>query len=453
MKTKTRENGKCHSSCVGEAGAESGYSESLEYLSSLETYGIKLGLDQVSELLGYCGNPHEKLKFVHIAGTNGKGSVCAMLYAALRHCGFNTGFYSSPHLVSVRERFRFNGRGITREELTSLVSKLKPAADMMKSAGRCPTYFEFTTVLALLFFLDSNADFVVLETGMGGRYDATNIVDPVCSVITSIGIDHASFLGDTEEKIAFEKAGIIKDGRPVFCGELNLGAEKVIRECANEKNARLFFPGDFFGPSEKLQCRDSIVDANPFSEIEIAGKYFKIPLAGHKQIGNFLLAASVLSMLSEKYGFNYADALSGIGKTSWPARFQILPDGTLVDGGHNPQAIGALVSSVKKYFPGTDFTIIYSALADKDVSAILPMLDEIAREFIFVPIKTSRKSYSENELKKIAVKVSSKRLRTAKTVAEALGLRGGTKTLVTGSLYLAGEVLREYFSEDDIVDI
>ena len=429
------------------------YSKSLEYLSSLETYGIKLGLDQVSELLEYCGNPHEKLKFIHIAGTNGKGSVCAMLYAALRHCGFKTGLYSSPHLVSVRERFRLNGHGVGKEELASLVSRLKPAADKMKEAGRCPTYFEFTTVLALLFFLDSKADFVVWETGMGGRYDATNIVDPLCSVITSIGIDHASFLGDTEEKIAFEKAGIIKAGRPVFCGELNPGAEKVIRDCANEKNAQLFFPSDFFGPPEKLQCRTSIADGKPSTELEIAGKYFRIPILGHKQIGNFLLVASVLRLLSEKHSFNFADALSGTAETRWPARFQILPDGCIVDGAHNPQAIEALASSLKKYFSGTKFVVIYSALADKDVRAILPILDEIALEFIFVPIKTSRKSYSQNELKKMAGKVSSKKMRTAKTVAEALDLRDGSQTLVTGSLYLAGEVLKEYFSEEDIVDI
>jgi len=429
------------------------YSKSLEYLSSLETYGIKLGLDQVAELLECCGNPHEKLKFIHVAGTNGKGSVCAMLYTALRHCGFNTGFYSSPHLVSVRERFRLNGRGICEEELASLVSMLKPAADKMKEAGRCPTYFEFTTVLALLFFLGSKADFVVWETGMGGRYDATNIVDPLCSVITSIGIDHTTFLGDTEKKIAFEKAGIIKSGKPVFCGELNTGAEEVIRGCASEKNARVFFPEDFFGPSEKMQCRTSSADGKPFSEIEIAWKYFKIPLLGNKQIGNFLLAASVLRFISETHRFDFSEALSGTSETRWPARFQILPDGCILDGAHNPQAIGALVTSLKKYFPGVDFVVIYSALADKDVSAILPLLDEIAREFIFVPIKTSRKSYSEKELKKIAGKVSSKRIRTAKTVAEALELRSGSNALVTGSLYLSGEVLKIYFSEDEIVDI
>ncbi len=432
------------------------YAQSLEYLKSLETYGIKLGLDQVSELLDSFGNPQTKMKFIHVAGTNGKGSVCAMLYAALRNLGFKTAFYSSPHLVSPRERFRINGLGISEKEFSEAVSRLKPFAEKMKEAGRCPTYFEFTTVMAILFFSECNTDFVVWETGMGGRFDATNIVVPECSVISSIGIDHVSFLGASEKEIAFEKAGIIKHGIPVFCSLMSDDAKKTIKEVAEEKVAPISFLKDYCKDVDKLLLDPSIEDKAAFAKVTCPdGNLITLPLAGRKQVQNLLLSMNVLEYLCKKYHFDFEKSVAGIENTSWPARFQILPDGKILDGGHNVQAIECLVDSLKIYFPGKKFTVIYSALADKDVKSILPVLAGIAAGFIFAPVSASRKSYSEKELKNIAEELMCQgiELETAKSAIDALGMANGRPTLICGSLYLAGEILKQYFCEDEIINI
>ncbi|HBC87467.1 MAG TPA: bifunctional folylpolyglutamate synthase/dihydrofolate synthase [Lentisphaeria bacterium] len=404
------------------------YQDSLKFLSDLEIYGIKLGLEQVSELFSRTGNPQEKLRFIHVAGTNGKGSVCAMLSSCLKAAGLKTGFYSSPHLVSIRERFRINGAAIPEKELCRLIDMIRPHVLEMKASGRCPTFFEVTTVIAGMYFAEQKTDFVVWETGMGGRFDATNIVTPVASVITGIGIDHTAFLGSTLEAIAFEKAGIIKPGIPVFCGKLGRHAMKVIEDKARTCNSPIIYP-----------------------EGNLKG--IKLSLRGKIQKQNACLALAVLKRVAKDFNFDLKDSIKGFSNTVWPARFQILKDGSILDGSHNPQAVSVLISNLEEYFPEEKFTVIFGCLADKDSESIFKLLDKVADEFIFVPIKGSRKSLSPDELEQFCMKVSDKAARKAASVREALDMEHGKRFLITGSLYLAGQVLSEYFTEEEIVNI
>ncbi|MFA6567620.1 MAG: folylpolyglutamate synthase/dihydrofolate synthase family protein [Victivallales bacterium] len=420
----------------------------VKYLSDLEIFGIKLGLEQVSELFRRIGNPQEKLRFIHVAGTNGKGSTCAMLSSCLSAAGFKVGFYSSPHLVSVRERFRINGTAISEGKLSELILRIKPHIEEMKKAGRCPTFFETTTAIAGMYFAESGTDFVVWETGMGGRFDATNIVTPVASVITGIGIDHVTHLGGTESEIAFEKAGIIKNGIPVFCAKVSAASEAVIRKKSGEGNSPICFPDCNYGILEKPSLKEGC-PAN--QKVRMGSVEIEMALHGNIQLENAALVMEILKYLSEKFKFDLNKAATGFSMTKWPARFQILKDGSILDGAHNTQAVKNLLLSADEYFPGETYSVIFGCLADKDSESVLSLLDSRAEEFIFVPVKGSRKSMSPGELENVCLKVSLKPIHKSSSVKEALARIHGKRFLITGSLYLAGQVLTEYFSEEDIL--
>lgn len=423
-------------------------SQSIKYLSELEIFGIKLGLAQVSELFRRIGNPHEKLRFIHVAGTNGKGSTCAMLSSCLSAAGLKAGFYSSPHLISVRERFRINGSAISEEKLSELVLKIKPHVEEMKAAGRCPTFFEATTAIAAMYFAESGVDFVVWETGMGGRFDATNIVIPVASVITGIGIDHTAHLGSTEREIAFEKAGIIKNGIPVFCAKIAAEAEAVVRRKTEETGSTLYFPESNYEVLEKPSTKEGM----PVNQkVRFGNMEIEMSLHGNIQLENAALVISILNYLSREFNFDLNKAAVGFSTTKWPARFQILKDGSILDGAHNPQAVKNLLISADEYFPGEKYSVIFGCLADKDSETVLSLLDKYTEEFIFVPIKGSRKSMNPEELENVCSKVSKKPIHKSASLKEALSRRHEKRFLITGSLYLAGQVLTEYFKEEEIV--
>jgi dihydrofolate synthase/folylpolyglutamate synthase len=424
------------------------YQHAIKYLSDLEIFGIKLGLDQVSELFSRIGDPHKNLRFIHVAGTNGKGSTCAMLSSCLSAAGFKVGFYSSPHLVSVRERFRINGTAISEEELCKLILKIKIHVEEMKAAGRCPTFFETTTAIAAMYFAESKVDFVIWETGMGGRFDATNIVTPLASVITGIGIDHVAHLGGTEHEIAFEKAGIIKKGIPVFCAKVSAAAESVIRKKSEEENSPLHFPDCNYTLLEKPLLKGGM-PAN--QRVRFGAMEIEMSLHGNIQLENAALVIKTLKYLSEKFNFDLNRAAAGFSTTKWPARFQILNDGSILDGAHNPQAVKNLLLSAEEYFPGEKYSVIFGCLADKDSETVLRLLDNCAEEFIFVPIKGSRKSMSPEELEDICSRVSLKPAHKSSSVKEALSRQHKKRFLITGSLYLAGQVLTEYFNGEDLI--
>lgn len=414
------------------------FQQAEDYLAHLAKFGIKLGLEQTRKLMDDAGAPDRKLKFIHIAGTNGKGSCAAMLEGALRAAGFRTGLYTSPHLVSPCERIRVNGRAVGEEVYAGLVERLRPIA---ASYAECPTYFEFTTVMAALVFAEAGVDFVIWETGMGGRFDSTNVVMPVCSVITGIAMDHEKYLGGDLEAIAREKAGIIKPGRPVFCGELPPGAARVVEDTAARQGAALkYCAGDTAG---NLKIH---LDGATFSQsFDYAGRRIALGLAGSLQRRNFRVVFEVLAYLAEQYGFALERALDGLGTVRWPARVQFLPDGCILDGAHNPDGARALTEALAEILPGGKFTVIMANFADKDSRGILLELNKVAAGFIFVPLEVGgRNGLPPEELAALLREMTPTPSRTAASLAEALAMPSPDRKLIAGSLFLAGEALALY---------
>lgn len=383
------------------------YQESLAWLLSTQQFGIKLGLENTFRLLVGRGNPHEGLKIIHVAGTNGKGSVCAMLDAILRRAGFRTGLYTSPHLVDFRERIQIDGTMVAQDAVADGLTELRTLSDEW---DHCPTFFEIATVLALDLFAAEGCDFVVLETGMGGRLDATNAVTPVLSVITPIAMDHAEWLGNSIGKIAVEKAGIIKPGIPVVSARQTGEAEQVLLQRASASRSELTFV------------------QNPWPH--------HIALEGEHQSWNAALAALAI----QKAGLGIAESLvmEALLDVRWPARFQRMADRVIVDGAHNPHAVVTLVDAWKKAFPSERATIVFGALDDKDYGEMIRVLDEIAEEFWFVPISSGRTADAA------AFKgMTSRPSQTFHDLSAALDAISGSShpVLMTGSLFLAGEVL------------
>ena len=405
-----------------------------EFLERLGMFSVRPGLGSTRGLERRAGFPGKNLRFIHIAGTNGKGSTGAMLEAAFRGAGFRTGFYSSPHLIDVRERFRIDGKMVSRELFDD-------AAEFLAAAGNGAeyTYFEFATVLAQKIFAEAHCDIVIWETGMGGRFDATNTVVPQASVITNIALDHQAFLGDTLEKIAAEKAGIIKEGVPVFVGELPPEAFRVIREQAEKMHAPLFCcapPPEKVEIDRKKGCQRFVCD-----DVEIA-----LNLPGAMQRQNFRVVLALLRFFAQKGKFDLARALAALTDVQWPARMQMIGD-VIVDGGHNPDGVRALTESLSEWYPREKFIVIYGGFRDKNVAECLKFWAPLACRMIFVPLAPEkRSSFSPPELsslwRTVAPQIPCGTARGgADAIVEARRPGGKEKIVVSGSLFLAGEVL------------
>ena len=365
------------------------------YLDSLDMFSIRLGLDNTRELMRRAGNPDRELEFFHIAGTNGKGSTGAMLECALRSAGLKTGFYTSPHLFDVRERFRVNGIAAPEETFNACACELAAAAGDLKTS-----YFEFATVLAMLIFVRAGVDAVVWETGLGGRLDATNAVTPAASIITNIALDHTSRLGSTLAAIAGEKAGIIKPGIPLFCGELPQEAEAVILERARQVGAPIVPPGE--APDENSV---KIVDLPQaiVQKFRCRGREITLPLPGAMQRRNFRIVADLIDWFAPRRRFDADAAYAGLAAVRWPGRCQKIAPGLIVDGGHNPDGARALVEALRECRPGTKFTVVYGAFADKEAKSCLEALARIAARFRFVPPPLpGREAHSAAELLAVA---------------------------------------------------
>ncbi len=423
------------------------YQQALLYLGQLEKFGIKLGLEQTRRLMDGAGSPDRRLRFIHVAGTNGKGSCCAMLEAALRKAGYTTGLYTSPHLISPCERIRINGMALSEEQYADIVSLLKPIADNL---GGCPTYFEFTTVMAVMAFERARVDFVIWETGMGGRFDSTNVVDPLCAVITSIALDHEKYLGADIPSIAREKAGIIKPSRPVFCAQLADDAFKVILTRCREVGAWMHLCDHDDCTNLKIE-----LTGDKFQQsFDYSGYRIVLSLPGALQRRNFQIVYGVLLFLAQKHGVNLELALSGLAEVKWPARMQFLPDGSLLDGAHNPEGAQALAEALKEILPDAKFTIIMAGFADKDTAGVIRALEPVAAEFIFIPIQVGdRHGHVPEELAAILHEFSSKPAATAASLDEALKLPVHNRRLFAGSLFLAGEVLEHYYPARVILNL
>ncbi|MBO5689584.1 MAG: bifunctional folylpolyglutamate synthase/dihydrofolate synthase [Lentisphaeria bacterium] len=419
--------------------------EVRQALDRLTMFGIKLGLEQTRLLFERSGAPLD-LNYIHIAGTNGKGSVGAMLEAALRHCGFRTGFYSSPHLIDVRERFRINGRAVDEPTLARAFEQVDTAAESMRKEGASPTFFEVTTAMAARIFQEAKTDFVIWETGMGGRMDATSVVTPLVNIITNIAMDHEQYLGNTLAGIAAEKAGILREGVPLFTGFLAEEARKVIAAEAEKHHWPVTGP-ESMPETEVHYARD---ERGLYQTIRCGTKEIRLHLPGAMQRRNFCTVLPVLRHLAQKFAFPLDKALDGISLAKWPGRCQCVKDGLIVDGGHNPDGAAALQQAMQETCPGQKFAVVFAGFADKDVAENLRLLSPLAEHWFFTPMESERPSLTPENLAEMAAAAGSNTSFTAaENSREAVELAGksGLPVLAAGSLYLAGEVLREQAPE------
>ena len=439
------------------------YEEALEYIHSVCWQRNVPGLARIGELLAKLGDPQKSLRFIHVAGTNGKGSTCAMLASVLQKAGYRVGLYTSPFIVRFNERMQIDGEQIPDAELAEITEYVKPhAADMAEK----PTEFELITAIALVYFARHGCDFVVLEVGMGGRLDPTNIIEAentAVSVITGIAMDHTAFLGDTDVKIAAEKAGIIKKGVPVVFGGAHtpVGAKEdcevdpvacaaVIAAKAEEMGA----PYSESHPELISDLRADIFGARfDFGEYE----FFEIPLAGVYQPYNAATVFAALEILvSQGVKLTLKAVREGLEAVKWPGRFEILCREPLVisDGGHNPEGIDAAVESAKTYFK-KKIQLISGVMADKDYAHMARRMGEVAcRAFTVRP--DSYRALSASEFAKVFEQggVPAEGFATVKDAVFAAmdaGLENGTPTLCLGSLYMYGEVksaVEEYMKKN-----
>ena len=348
------------------------YDEALEYIHGVNKTFCKPGLERIEELCEALGHPERGMKFIHVAGTNGKGSTSSMLSNVLIKAGYNVGLYTSPYIYRFNERIRINGEDIGDLELASLCEKLKPITDGMADK---PTEFELITAIAFEHFKNKKCDVVVLEVGMGGRFDSTNVIrDPLLSIITGISLDHVAFLGDTTEKIAFEKAGIIKDGAPVIFGGEDEGARSVIEGIANERGCALYSPDYKMIENSKTSLEGGEFDYGKYKNV-------KLSLLGEYQLRNASLVLCALDILKERgLKIDTGAIYDGIFATKWRARFEIIHrDPTVIfDGAHNAEGISAAVESIKKYYPEGGVSVMTGVLSDKDYFAIAKSISSVA---------------------------------------------------------------------------
>lgn len=418
--------------------------QAFEYIHSVKWMGSKPGLSRTRELLAALDNPEKSLKFIHVAGTNGKGSTCAMLASVLRAAGYRVGMHTSPYIARFNECMRVDGEQITDDELTELVSVVRPRADAMTDA---PTEFELITTLAMLYFKSHACDIVVLEVGLGGELDSTNVIDtPELAVIAAIGLDHTALLGDTIELIATAKAGIIKAGGDVVAYGAEPDALKVFeRKCASV-GANLTRVDFGRLTVRELTLDGSVSDFEPY-------KGLRIPLAGAYQLRNMALAITALEVLCGKGWRIPDDSLrQGLAQVAWPGRFEILRhDPTVIlDGAHNGHGIVAACDGFRALFPGQKLVFLVGVMADKDVQSMMAHLAEFAAAFITVTPHNSRAMDAKRLAELLSpFGVPATACDTIKDGArEALRLANvyGAPLAALGSLYFSADV-RRAFSE------
>ena len=397
------------------------YADAIQFLYGLQLFGANFGLERAQKLAALAGSPQAKLRFIHVAGTNGKGSTCAMLESIYRAAGLRVGLFTSPHLVSFRERIQVNRQLIPENEIVRLVAEIQPLLKQF-STDNHPTMFEVVTVMALKYFVEQKCDLVIWETGLGGRLDATTIVTPLVSVITNIALDHTEWLGDTLEKIASEKSGIIKSGVPVITAENQPAALGVIQKAALEKNAPLVKVNSEFGIQN--------------SELSLLGEHQK---------QNAALAAATVRVLQKEIIVSDSQIKIGFQNVNWSGRLQLMQRGgqkILLDGAHNVAGAETLRATLEKDFAGNKPVFIFGALADKNWPAICRGLAPIAAKIITVPVASKRTATAE-ELANGFRNCDSKLSVLAKAnLAEAISASKNEPFIViTGSLYLVGEAL------------
>jgi dihydrofolate synthase/folylpolyglutamate synthase len=414
------------------------YAEALKYLEGVSWLGIKPGLERIEELLARLGNPERRCRYVHVAGTNGKGSTSAMLAAMLTAAGHRTGLYTSPHLLRVTERMRIDGAEMPPEGLAEAVTALAVAAEGMSE--KC-TEFELMTAAAFWWFAHSGCEYVVLEVGMGGRLDATNVIPcPDCAVIANIGLDHTGVLGDTVEQIAGEKAGIFKGGLAASYQQ-QPSVAAVLRAAAERTGTELHF-ADF----SKLELLSDSLEGQSF---RYDGHEYRIRLLGEHQTKNAAVAITAARLL----GLPESAISEGLAKAVWPARFELLSREPyfVVDGGHNPQCVATTAAALRRYFPDKRRVLLMGVLADKDWQQMLDILLPCAAEVVCVTPESERAMPAEELC--AAIKERGVPARAASDIAsgvdEARALAGRDGMVCSvGSLYMSGAVRAKVLGEE-----
>ena len=394
------------------------YEEALEYIHGISWTFCKPGLERITELCQRLGNPQKDLKFIHVAGTNGKGSFCSMLSSVLSAAGYRVGLYTSPYVLRFNERMQVSGVPISDEALARVTERVKPIADSMTDK---PTEFELITAIAFDYFKSEGVDLVVLECGMGGRLDSTNVIEnPLLSVITGIALDHTAFLGDTIEKIAVEKAGIIKHGCPVLYGDTDADVLSVIREKAAKTGSAVYTVDH-----GAIRVRGMNLDGTVMDFCDIEG--LRLPLLGMYQPINCARVLRAIEILNTQGLEIPTEAIHrGIGLARWPARFEIIDRDptTVFDGAHNPEGIEAAVKSIEHYFGRGNVVAVSGVLSDKDYGFIAGEINKVARRvFTITP--------------------DSVRALSAKDFADCINERGGSAS-PTESIGEALSKAREY---------
>lgn len=425
------------------------YQDTINYLYNLQKYGIKFGLENTNKLMSMMDNPHLKFKSIHIAGTNGKGSVSAMLASVLQEAGYKVGLYTSPHLVNFTERIRINGKEISENKVIELTDEIRnrlSAFDIADCGDRefTPTFFEFTTTMAFTYFAEKNIDIAVVETGMGGRLDSTNVIKPLISVITPIDYDHKEFLGNDISAIANEKAGIIKQGGIVVSSPQNDEALKIIWEVSLSKKARLYQVGKDCLVNEKACSIDGC--RFDYHGIKEDFKDIELPLAGRHQIQNAATALLALEKLGLK--INESAIRKGLGKTKWPGRLEIVSRKPMIilDGAHNPAAARRLKEFLIEFANEKKIILVLGILADKDVSGIVSELAPIAENIIL----TKPDYYRASEPDKIRGLINGHQVTTINNIPDAIMhakeiAMPDDIICITGSLFTVGEA-KAFFS-------
>lgn len=417
------------------------YAEAVAYLHGLAMFGARFGLEPTRQLAAAVGNPQQRLRFIHVAGTNGKGSTCAMLESIYRAAGLRVGLFTSPHLVSFRERMQVNRQLISEADVARLVKEVsRVQGSVFSQAGdgtplkpqslitdHAPTLFEFVTVMALKYFAEQKCDLVIWETGLGGRLDATSIVTPQASVITNIALDHQQWLGDTLAKIAAEKAGIIKPGVPVFTSAEAPEAVAVIRMAAERHHAH------FTQVTRALAANQA------------AGGAQSLGLAGAHQQMNAALAVAVVEGLQPQIPVANEAVQRGLESVHWAGRLQRARFGGrefLLDGAHNLDGVQALCRFLAEEFAGQPFALVLGMLADKDWEPMARQFAPLAKRFATVRVSSTRTLEAAVLGELLQRENPSAQVTSHESVAEALAaVNGEARVVVAGSLYLIGEAL------------
>ena len=426
------------------------YAEARVYLDEVSKYGSVLGLENMRELLGRLGNPQDDLKFIHISGTNGKGSVLAYLSTILSGGGYRTGRYISPTLFSYRERIQVDEQKIEKESLAHHVTAIAKAIEEMKAenAGN-PTAFEVETALAFLYFKEKDCDIVVLETGLGGALDATNIIKTtVMEVIAPISMDHMEFLGDTLEKIAMQKAGIIKPHTAVVSASQEPDAKKVLDHVCKENQCSMYMV-------DPAQITDVLYDVEEQQFSYKNWKNVKITLAGSYQILNAALALEGVEEL-RRLGYHLTDeqVRQGLYRAVWRGRFTLLSKNpaVIIDGAHNPGAAKELKHSLDLYFKGKDLYYIFGVFQDKDYQEVIRLTAPLAKHIVTVQTPGNPRALPANELKE-AVQAVNPSVEAAQSIQEAVkkSLQLAKKEdaiIIFGSLSFLGEAEKAVKGEE-----